>query len=89
MFKASGRLLFSLIFINQYCALNMISYGKRVLKASRSLLFSLHIINQFVRLMFYYEKFMLKASGGYFLIYSSLISIVHLKCFTTNFIKPS
>ena len=56
----------------------MFYYEKCVFKASESLLFSLFI--KIKRLTFYYEKCVFKARGGYFLVYSSLTSIVRLIC---------
>ena len=80
-FKASGKLLFSLFIINQYCTKNMYSnwVGGCVLVYS-SLISIVHLI-------FYYKKCVFKASGRLLFSYSSLISIICLKCFTTNFIK--
>ena len=64
VFKAVGRLIFSLFIMNQYCMPKMFQYEKCVFKASGRLLFSLFIINQYcTSKMFYYKKCVFKAGG--------------------------
>ena len=46
-FKVSRRLLFCLLFINQYCTPKMFCYEECVLEASRRQLFTLFLINQY------------------------------------------
>ena len=57
----------------------MLYYEKCVFKTSRRLLFSLFIINQYCK-----ENVCSNQVGGIFLVYSSLINIVCLKCSTTK-----
>ena len=75
-------LLFSLFIINQFCSTKMFYYKRCVFKTSGRQLFTLFIINQYCM-----KNVSSKQVGGCFLVYSSLISIACLKCFTTNFIK--
>ena len=66
--KTSGRLLFSLFIINQYCM------SRIALKVSERLLFKLFIINQYSMLkMLYYKNMCWNLVGGIFLVFSSLI----------------
>ena len=82
VFKASGKLLFSLFIINQDCTPKMFYFKKFMFKVSERLLFSQFIIDQYC-----IKKVCSKRVGGCFLVYSSLISIVSRKFFTWNFIK--